>query len=170
MLNHESKVSKNILEWVSESTIEVHKITKEYLCLVIPDKTFDKSYIRGSHLHSVRILYESVGSDLNRRILSDSTPRIEKGTHVELDLSCWEYLVKYEKWRNLWRVTYCPDPAVLTDHYIHLNASVRWCLWKYSRHQDYTSVEVVVQELPCHVQLWHLVKELCCGHVRVRHL
>jgi len=89
MLYHEAKVSENILEWVPESTIEVHKITKEYLCLIIPDKTFDKCYIRGSHLHSVRIWYESVSGDLNRRILSDSTPRIEKGTHIELDLSCW---------------------------------------------------------------------------------
>ncbi len=89
MLYHEAKVSKNILEWVPESTIEVHKITKEYLCLIIPDKTFDKSYIRGSQLHCVRIWYESVSGDLNRRILSDSTPCIEKSTHIELDLSSW---------------------------------------------------------------------------------
>ena len=42
MLNHEAKVSENILKWVPESTVEVHKITKEHLCAISPDKSLEK--------------------------------------------------------------------------------------------------------------------------------
>lgn len=157
------------MQWVPESTIEIHKIAKEYLSLIIPDKTFDKGQISGSHLNCVRVCSESVGGDLNRRILSDPTARIEKSAHVELDLGTWQYLVEDEKWRYLWRVTY-RSHTVLTDYYIHLKASVRRCLWYHSRDQHYTSVEVIVQELSGNVHLWYLVKELSRGHVRVLHL
>jgi hypothetical protein len=114
MLNHKPKVSKNILKWVSESTIDVHKITEEDLCPISPDESLDKGMIRGSHLKSIGKCGESVGCNLNSRILSDSTARIEKSTHVKLNLGWGQCLVKYEKCGILCRVTNSPQ-SVLID-------------------------------------------------------
>jgi hypothetical protein len=113
MFNHKAKVSKYILKWVSESTIDVHKISEEDLCPISPDESLDKGMIRGSHLFSVYKRRESVGCNLNSRILSDSTARIEKGTHVKLNLSSWQCLVKYEKCGILSRVTNSPNPVLI---------------------------------------------------------
>jgi hypothetical protein len=113
MLHHKAKVSKYILKWVSESTIDVHKITEEHLCPISPDVSLDKGMIRGSNLYSVCKCGESVGCNLNSRILSDSTARIEKNTHVKLNLGSWLCLVKYEKRGILCRVTNSPQTVLI---------------------------------------------------------
>jgi hypothetical protein len=113
MLNHNAKVSKNILEWVSESTVDVHKITEEDLCPISPDESLDKGMIRCSNLYSIGKCGESVGCNLNSCILSDSTAGIEKSTHVKLNLGCGKCLVKYEKCWILCRVTYSPQTVLI---------------------------------------------------------
>jgi hypothetical protein len=113
MLNHKAKVSKYILKWVSESTIDVHKISEEDLCPISPDESLDKGMIRGSNLYRVGKCGESVSCNLNSRILSISTACIEKGTHIELNLGWGKSLVKYEKCWILCRVTYSPQTVLI---------------------------------------------------------
>ena len=148
MLDHQSEITENVLESVSESTIDIHQIVEEDLDPIPPNEPFNKGEVWSPHLDGVLKSGKGVGCNLYRGILPRSTASVEYGTDVELDLTGWLGLVKDKEVRQLLSIDSTLSPlSILVDKDTERKGRILGCLCEHSGHQHHASVEVVIQEL-----------------------